>query len=83
MLTCFDDSHAIKSAILDGLKEYPMINAKHNPYAIYDALLRVLIWEYDKALWLFRKPVRKIETVRSTIALWTRLMRFRRSVSTS
>ncbi|KEY64392.1 hypothetical protein S7711_08454 [Stachybotrys chartarum IBT 7711] len=38
-----------------------MINAKHNPYAIYDALLRVLVWEYDKALWLFRKPVRNME----------------------
>ncbi|CAI6096074.1 unnamed protein product [Clonostachys chloroleuca] len=66
VLVCYDGSEEIESEIIRGFKQYPLANIKDNPYAVYDALLRVIIWQYNKALWLFREPIRTIEKASST-----------------
>ncbi|CAH0053737.1 unnamed protein product [Clonostachys solani] len=66
VLVCYDGSEEIQSEIVKGFRQYPLANIKDNPYAVYDALLRVIIWQYNKALWLFRVPIRTIEKASST-----------------
>ncbi|CAG9942851.1 unnamed protein product [Clonostachys rosea f. rosea IK726] len=66
VLVCYDGSEEIQSEIIRGFKQYPLANIKDNPYAVYDALLRVIIWQYNKALWLFREPIRTIEKASRT-----------------
>jgi hypothetical protein len=62
VLVCFDDCSKIKGKILEALQPY-LGKLKDSPFAIYDALLSIVIWQYDTALWLFRKPVRDFEKV--------------------
>jgi hypothetical protein len=69
VLVCYDGSEEIQSEIIRGFKQYPLANIKDNPYAVYDALLRVIIWQYNKALWLFREPIRTIEKA-SRVTAW-------------
>ncbi|CAH0000771.1 unnamed protein product [Clonostachys byssicola] len=66
VLVCYDGSEEIESEIMRGFQQYPLTNIKDNPYAVYDALLRIIIWQYNKALWLFRVPIRTIEKASST-----------------
>ncbi|KAF4450956.1 Mg2+ transporter protein, CorA-like/Zinc transport protein ZntB [Fusarium austroafricanum] len=68
VLVCYDDSSKIKDCIVEGFKDYPTENIKESPFAIYDALLRVITMQYDTALWLFRKPIRDIEKGRKGFA---------------
>lgn len=69
VVVCFDDFHNgvtnsnLKDRILDGLRSYPQDYIKAHPFGVYDAFMKVIIWEYDRALWLFRKPIRDIEKV--------------------
>ncbi|KAH6981644.1 hypothetical protein BKA56DRAFT_672449 [Ilyonectria sp. MPI-CAGE-AT-0026] len=68
ILVCFDDSNIIKDQIVEACKTYCLGNIKQTPFSVYDALLRAVVMQYDKALWLFREPVRKIEKERLQFA---------------
>lgn len=63
VVACYDDCKILKTKIKDALKNYPLRYVQSNPFAIYDAFLRLYIWQYDEGIWKFRKPVRNIEKV--------------------
>jgi hypothetical protein len=59
----YDETREIANKILNGLRTVNHDHIKTHALCIYDAFLKVIVWEYDRALWLFRKPVRRIEKV--------------------
>ncbi|GAW16179.1 hypothetical protein ANO14919_056020 [Xylariales sp. No.14919] len=64
ILVCFDHSSRIKDAIESAFEGYLWEVLTQNLLSVHEALLRHIIWEYDRALWLFRKPIRDIENGR-------------------
>jgi hypothetical protein len=67
-LVCYDDTADIKTEIVEGLRNYTLGNIRESPYAVFDAMLGVIVWQFDKALWKFRTPIRTIEKVSEKIA---------------
>lgn len=63
VVACYDDCGRLRDKIEEALARYPLRYLESNPFAIYDAFLRLYIWQYDEGIWKFRKPVRKIEKV--------------------
>lgn len=64
----FDDASKIKDELVKGIRDYGLDRLSVNPGALHDAVVRVIVKRYDKALWLFRQPVRKIEKGRQAFA---------------
>ncbi|CAG9941093.1 unnamed protein product [Clonostachys rosea f. rosea IK726] len=64
VVACYDDCGKLQDKIEEALARYPLRYLESNPFAIYDAFLRLYIWQYDEGIWKFRKPVRKIEKQR-------------------
>ncbi|CAI6099849.1 unnamed protein product [Clonostachys chloroleuca] len=67
VLVCYDDAADIKTEIVEGLRNYTLGNIRESPYAVFDAMLGVIVWQFDKALWKFRTPIRTIEKTRRRV----------------
>ncbi|VUC25575.1 unnamed protein product [Clonostachys rosea] len=67
VLVCYDDTARIKNEIIEGLGNYTLSNIRESPYAVFDAMLRVIVWQFDTALWKFRMPIRTIEKTRRRV----------------
>ena len=63
ILLCFDDSKLLKDEIIAGFNSYPSHLFNSSLFGVQDILAGVIADTYDRALWLFRKPVRTIEKV--------------------
>ncbi|KAI0502741.1 hypothetical protein F5B22DRAFT_632198 [Xylaria bambusicola] len=61
ILVCFDDCSKIRKDIEYAFEGYCWSLLSQNLLSVHDALLRQIIWQYDRALWLFRGPIREIE----------------------
>lgn len=63
LVVCFDDFYeqaTVRDMFREGLRTLEQNYTAHS-LSVYDTFLKVIIWQYDRALWLFRKPVRNIE----------------------
>ncbi len=64
VLLCFDVSQRIQGAISTGFRATQGADLRNSPFSLQIELAEIVVAQYDKALWTFRKPIRNIEKVR-------------------
>lgn len=65
ILLCFDDSaRKIKETMMKYLQASSKESIGKCSFAILDTLVKAIVFNYDRALWGFREPVRIIEKVK-------------------
>jgi hypothetical protein len=72
VVVCFDDCEKIIEHIKKACSDYASDGLIAHPLAMQNVFVRVLVNQYDKAVWRFRKPVRTLEKVsfQTTPSIW-------------